>query len=327
VRPFAYEKPSSRSDAVALAAGDDGAAFVAGGTNLVDLMRLGVIAPQLLVDVSAVVPRAIEETPPGGLLIGAGSTNADVAADLRVRQRYPLLARALLSGASPQLRNAATTGGNLLQRTRCLYFQDVTKPCNKRSPGSGCPAHEGEHRTHAILGWSESCCATHPSDMAVALVALDAVVHVQGSGGTRTIAVEGLHRLPEQRPERDTVLEQGELITAVELPPPPAGASTYRKVRERAAFAFALVSVAAAVDVVDGRVRSVRIALGGVAHKPWRARIAEEALLGRAAAELSYVEAADAELAQARPLRGTGYKVLLARNAIVDTLLAIGGQT
>jgi xanthine dehydrogenase YagS FAD-binding subunit len=247
--------------------------------------------------------------------------NAELAAHPAVRERYPVLAEALLAGASGQVRNVATTAGNLLQRTRCLYFQDVGKPCNKRAPGSGCPAREGHHRELAILGHSEGCVATHPSDMAVALAALGATVHVRSPGGERAIGMPGLHRLPGGEPERDTVLEHGELITAVELPAlEVARRSAYRKVRDRASFAFALVSVAAALDVEDGTVRDVRIALGGVAHVPWRAEAAEAALRGAHATQEQFARAADAELAAAVPLRDNAFKVPLARNLIVRTL-------
>jgi xanthine dehydrogenase YagS FAD-binding subunit len=297
--------------------------FLAGGTNLVDLMRLEVETPDVLVDVSR-LPYDTIETRNGGLRIGAGVRNSDLAADPLVRTRYPALAHAVLAGASGQLRNMATTGGNLLQRTRCAYFQDVTKPCNKREPGTGCPAREGEHRNLAIIGHSEHCVATHPSDMAVALCAFDAVVHVRGRDGDRTIPLVDFHRLPEERPERDTVLEPGELIVAVELPSLPVAAnSTYRKVRERASFSFALVSVAAALEVVNGRVRDVRLALGGVAHKPWRATRVEEALRGGRADEGSFADAAALELEQARPLRDNAYKVELARATIVRTLVEL----
>jgi xanthine dehydrogenase YagS FAD-binding subunit len=292
-----------------------------GGTNLVDLMRLGVTAPDLLVDVTKLPFDAIEETPGGGLRIGANVRNSDLAAHELVRSRYPVLAQALLNGASGQLRNLATAGGNLLQRTRCLYFQDVAKPCNKRQPGSGCPAREGEHRNLAILGWSESCVATNPSDMVVALAALDAVVHVVGGRGERAVPLVGFHRLPGDRPERDTVLGRDELVTAVELPALPlARRSLYRKVRERASFSFALVSVAAALAVEDGVVREARLALGGVAHAPWRAAGVEAALAGAPATEASFAGAADAELAAARPLRENAYKVELARRLIVRAL-------
>jgi xanthine dehydrogenase YagS FAD-binding subunit len=236
-----------------------------------------------------------------------------------VRERYPVLSEAVLSGASGQLRNLATTGGNLLQRTRCFYFQDVSKPCNKRALGSGCPAKEGEHANLAVLGWSEHCVATHPSDMAVALAALDATVRTS----RRAIPLVELHRLPEDDPSRDTILEPGELIVAVELPAPPAGRQRYRKVRDRASFAFALVSVAAVLSVEDGSVADVRLALGGVAHKPWRATVAEELLRGGPATEDAFRRAAEAELASARPLRDNAYKLPLARNAIVRTLLEL----
>jgi xanthine dehydrogenase YagS FAD-binding subunit len=325
VRPFRYERAGDAAEALALVERDEEAMFLGGGTNLVDLMRLGVATPGLLVDVTRLPFDGVEETDEGGLRIGAGVRNSVLAAEPRVRERYPVLAEALLAGASGQLRNAATVGGNLLQRTRCLYFQDVTKPCNKREPGSACSAREGEHRNLAVLGWSEECVATHPSDMAVALAALDAVVHVESSAGTRAIPLTDFHRLPGDEPERDTVLGRGELVTAVELPAP-TGVSTYRKVRERASFSFAVVSVAAVVDVADGKVRSARLALGGVAHKPWRAARAEAALANAPADEGSFARAADAELAEARPLRDNGYKIPLARNLIVRTLLELAEE-
>lgn len=319
--PFRYERADDAAAAVATIDASPGAKFLGGGTNLVDLMRLGVERPDVLVDVTRLADNSIEETDEGGLRIGAAVRNSDLAADSRVRTRYPLLAEALLSGASGQLRNLATTGGNLLQRTRCAYFQDVTKPCNKREPGTGCPAREGEHRNLAVIGHSEHCVATHPSDMAVALAALDATVHVVGSAGERTVALTDLHRLPEDAPERDTILGRDELIVAVEIPALAfAERSAYRKVRERASFSFALVSVAAALDVADGRVRDVRIAFGGLAHKPWRAFAAEEALRGEAADETAFARAADAELAQAQPLRDNAYKIPLAKATLVQTL-------
>ncbi|MEV4113259.1 xanthine dehydrogenase family protein subunit M [Nonomuraea sp. NPDC049695] len=327
MKPFQYQRAADMESAAALVAGDPDAAFLAGGTNLVDLMKMGVASPGLLVDVRRVMSDRIEETPGGGLRIGAGVLNADLAADRRVRRRYPMLSQALLAGASYQLRNLATTGGNLLQRTRCPYFRDVSTPCNKREPGSGCPARGGHERDLAILGASQACAATHPSDMAVAMAALDATVHTTGLQGERTIPVTGLHRLPGEEPQRDTVLEAGELITAVELPPPlTASRSRYRKVRDRASYAFALVSVAAAVEVEDGFVRDVRLALGGVAHKPWRAAIAEQLLHGAPATEDSFRAAAEAELAEARPLPGNAFKVALARNTIVSTLLALAEE-
>jgi xanthine dehydrogenase YagS FAD-binding subunit len=324
MRPFVYERAASADDALQMH--NDGAFYLGGGTNLVDLMRLGVENPARLVDVSHLPYDEIELRPDGSLLIGAAVSNSALAADRTVRESHPMLAQAVLAGASGQIRNLATVGGNLLQRTRCSYFQDTDKPCNKRAPGSGCPAREGEHHNLAILGHSEACVATHPSDMAVALAALDATVHVLGRDGERTIPLRELHRLPGNEPQRDTVLENGDLITAVEVPPLDIP-SRYRKVRERASFAFALVSIAAALDVEGGTVRDVRIALGGVAHKPWRARRAEEALRGAPAVGEEFQRAAEAELDLAEPLRDNAYKVPLARNLIVRTLTELGEQS
>jgi xanthine dehydrogenase YagS FAD-binding subunit len=322
VRPFHYARAGDAETALALLAGQPNGRFLGGGTNLVDLMRLGIETPELLVDVSQLSGgRAIEETRNGGLLLGAALSNAELAADRHVRERYPLLSAALLQGASGQLRNFATVAGNLLQRTRCHYFQDVGKACNKRAPGSGCPAHEGEHRNLAILGASEACVATHPSDMAVALVALGAEVHLASTRGARTVPVVEFYRLPGNHPERDTLIEPGELVVAVELPPVAAAQhSRYVKVRERASFSFAVVSLAAALALEDGTIRDVRLALGGVAHRPWRAELAEDALRGRPADEDAFARAADAELAAARPLRDNAYKVSLARSLIVSVL-------
>jgi xanthine dehydrogenase YagS FAD-binding subunit len=323
MRQFAYERAADADAAVAALA--QGATLLGGGTNLVDLMRLGVETPERLVDVTRLPLGGIEDAG-GGLRIGAGVRNSDLAADPRVRQRYPALSQAILAGASGQLRNMATTGGNLLQRTRCSYFQDVTKPCNKREPGTGCPAREGEHRNLAIVGHSEHCVATHPGDMPVALSAFDAVVHVVGRGGPRAIPIDDFHRLPGDEPQRDSTLAVDELIVAVELPELPVAAnSRYRKVRERASFSFALVSIAVALDIADGEVRDVRIALGSIAHKPWRAREAEDALRGKPADEKHFAKAADAELKQAEPLRDNAYKVELARNALVRTLAELAG--
>ncbi|MDF5754712.1 xanthine dehydrogenase family protein subunit M [Spongiactinospora sp. TRM90649] len=320
MREFDYVRAAQGREAVGLC--EPGAMYLAGGTNLVDLMRLGVAAPDRLVDVSRLPYDRIEEVPShGGLRIGATVRNSDLAADPVIRQRYPMLARAVLSGASGQVRNMATVGGNLLQRTRCSYFQDISKPCNKREPGTGCPAIDGDHRNLAIFGHSDSCVATHPSDMAVALAAYDALVQVTGPTGDRAVPIPGLHRLPGEDPERDTVLEPGELITTIELPAPPEGRATYRKVRERASFAFALVSIAALLDVDPGGVvRECRIALGSVAHVPWRAGRAEEALIGQVVSDDAFVAAADAELSLARPLPGNAYKATLARRLIVATL-------
>ena len=328
MKPFDYRRAQDVSGAVALLSADPQAAFLGGGTNLVDHLRPGVVAPGLLLDVSRLPLDRIEPLEDGGVRVGATVRNSDLAADPLIRERYPVLSQALLAGASGQLRNLATTGGNLLQRTRCVYFQDVSTPCNKRAPGSGCAALHGYQRYHAILGGSPECVATHPSDMAVAMAALDARVLVQGPGGERGLALTDLHRLPGDEPWRDTVLAHAELITAVDLPPLPAGARTrYRKVRDRASYAFALVSVAAVLVVRDGRVDDVRIALGGVAPKPWRAVVAERALRGGPATEANFRRAAEAELAAARPLDGNAFKVPLARNTLVATLRELAGGT
>jgi xanthine dehydrogenase YagS FAD-binding subunit len=327
MKPYHYEQARDIPGAVAALAEQPNAKYLAGGTNLVDLMKLEIMTPDVLVDVRRLTSDRIEETEDGGVRIGAAVTNSNLAADRTIRSRYPVLSQALLSGASGQLRNLATTGGNLLQRTRCVYFYDTTTPCNKREPGSGCSAIEGHNKDHAILGASEHCVATHPSDMAVAMTALEAFVNVHGPDGERRIPIEDLHRLPGDEPERDTTLEHGELITAVDLPPLDfAYNSKYRKVRERASYAFALVSVAAALDVEDGVVRDVRLALGGVAHKPWRATKAEEALRGEPAGEENFRAAAEIELEDARPLRENAFKVPLARNVITRTLLELSEE-
>jgi len=333
MRPFAFARPSGVDEAVRAVAGDPEAVFLAGGTNLVDHLRLGVARPALVVDIRTLTPRDVSEASDGGLRVGAAVTNSELAADRRVRERYPVLAQALLSGASGQLRNMATSGGNPLQRTRCAYFQDVSEPCNKREPGSGCSAIGGYTRYHSILGVSgapdaaapETCIATHPSDMAVALAALEARVLLRGPDGDREISFTGLHRLPGADPSRDTVLRHGELITAIDLPPLlPGTRSAYRKVRDRASYAFALVSVAAVLRVENGRVADVRLALGGVAHKPWRAARAEQALRGQPATGASFRAAAEAELTVAQPQPGldggNGFKIPLAIRTIVATL-------
>lgn len=325
--PFDYQRATDEAGAVATVSRSAGAAFLGGGTNLVDHMKLGIARPDVLVDVTRLPLDRIEPLPDGGLRIGAVVRNSELAADPAVRERYPVLSQALLSGASGQLRNLATTGGNLLQRTRCVYFQDVTTPCNKREPGTGCSAVDGWTRYHAILGASEHCVAVHPSDMAVALAALDAVVRVQGPDGARALPIGEFHRLPGDEPERDTVLEHGELITAVDLPPlPMARRSRYRKVRDRASYAFALVSVAAALEVDAGRVTDVRIALGGVAHKPWRAHRAEDALRGATVSEESFRAAAGAELAAAQPLQHNSFKVSMLRGALVSVLTELAEE-
>ncbi|MGI5218822.1 FAD binding domain-containing protein [Nocardia sp. CA-290969] len=327
--PFEYRRATSTREAVTAVAERPGAVFLGGGTNLVDHMKLGVATPELLVDVSRLPLDAVEDTADGGLRVGAAVRNSDLAAHPVVRARYPALSRALLSGASGQLRNLATTGGNLLQRTRCVYFQDVTTPCNKREPGSGCAALGGYVRYHAILGASEHCVAVHPSDMAVALAALDARVVIEDTDGEQRIPVTDFHRLPGDHPERDTVLTHGQLITGVEIPPPPAGAvADYRKVRDRASYAFALVSVAAELSFESGGdvIRSARLAFGGVAHRPWRAHRAEAVLTAAPASGQTFAQAADAELADARPLDGNEFKVELARRTLVSTLHTLTEQ-
>jgi xanthine dehydrogenase YagS FAD-binding subunit len=304
-----------------------GAKFLGGGTNLVDLMREGIEAPDTVIDISGLPLTGVEELPDGGLRIGALVRNSDLAAHPVVRARYPVLAQAVLMGASGQLRNMATVGGNLLQRTRCPYFYDGTLPCNKREPGSGCAAIGGFNRMHAILGASESCIATHPSDMCVALAALDATVEVESVRGTRRIPLSGFHRLPGDTPHVETTLEPDELVTAVELPADPVAAlSRYRKVRDRASYAFALVSVAAALRVSDGRVEAVRLALGGVAAKPWRAVEAERVLTGAPATEEEFRRAADAELGQAVPQSQNGFKIELAKRTITATLRRLAAE-
>ncbi|WP_327587766.1 xanthine dehydrogenase family protein subunit M [Nonomuraea sp. NBC_00507] len=327
MRPFAYVKAPDIDAAVQAVAADSGAKFLGGGTNLVDLMREGIERPLTVVDVTGLPLDEVAELPGGGLRIGALVRNSTLAADRRVRTRYPVLSQAILAGASAQLRNMATVGGNLLQRTRCPYFYDQASACNKREPGAGCDAVGGFNRSHAILGVSDSCIATHPSDMSVALLALDAVVEARSVRGTRRIPLADFHLLPGDTPQVETALAADELITAVEVPPI-AAPSRYRKVRDRASYAFALVSVAAAMEVRDGTITDVRLALGGVAPKPWRAREAEQALLGGPATEEAFRRAADAELAAATPQPGNAFKSGLARATITATLreLTNGGE-
>ncbi|WP_433548904.1 FAD binding domain-containing protein [Streptomyces sp. CA-294286] len=321
MKPVGYVRPHSVDEAARAHAGRPGARYLGGGTNLVDLMKLGVEAPEFLIDVSRLPLDTVEERPDGSLRLGATVRNSDLAAHPLVRTRYPVLSQALLAGASGQLRNMATTGGNLLQRTRCPYFQDTSKPCNKREPGTGCAAREGVHRDHAVLGHSAQCIATHPSDLAVALAALDGQVELRGPDGERSVPLTEFHRLPGERPDRDTVLRHGELITAVTLPAEHAGLpSAYRKARDRASYAFALASVAAVLEVRDGVVRQVALAFGGLAHRPWRARLAEAELLGAAPTPDRLTHALDTELAAAEPLRDNAYKIPLAHRLAHETL-------
>lgn len=316
MKPFSYSSAASARDALAQIEARPGR-FIGGGTNLVDLMRQDVENADALVDISR-LPGAIEETSDGGLIIGAAVRNSVVAADPRVRTRYPVLSRALLAGASAQIRNMATVGGNILQRTRCSYFYDVPgSRCNKRAPGAGCDAIGGFTRYHAILGASAQCVATHPSDMCVALTALDAIIHIEGPESAREVAMGDFHLLPEDRPDIETVLQPGELITAIEVPAASASPNAvYRKVRDRASYAFALVSVAAVLEVEGGTVSTVRLALGGVAPKPWRARLAEQALIGGPATPQAFEAAASLELAAARPLRDNEFKIELTKRVI-----------
>ncbi|MFD7500319.1 FAD binding domain-containing protein [Streptomyces sp. NPDC059850] len=321
MREFGYERVHDVSGAVALLGADPDARYLGGGTNLVDLMKTGVERPARLVDVRDLPLDQIEATEDGGLRIGATVTNSDLAAHPEVRTRYPALAQAVLAGASGQLRNMATVGGNLLQRTRCGYFTDTAKPCNKRVPGSGCPAIEGEHHNHAILGASEHCVATHPSDMGVALAAFDAVVHYETADGPGELPFASLYLPVGDTPHLETALPSGALITGITLPPAPvATVSRYRKVRERASYAFAIGSIAAALDVRDGVVHEVRLAFGAVASRPWRAREAERVLTGGPVSAEAFAAAADAELAAAKTLPHNGYKVTLMRNLVVAML-------
>jgi len=321
MREFGYERVLDVSGALALLGADPDARFLGGGTNLVDLMKAGVERPALLVDVRQLPLDGVEFTPDGGLRIGATVTNSDLAAHPDVRRHYPALAQAVLAGASGQLRNMATVGGNLLQRTRCGYFTDLSKPCNKRAPGSGCPAFTGEHHNHAILGASEHCVATHPSDMAVALAAFDAVISYETADGPGELPFPQFYLPVGDTPQIETALPPGALITGVTLPPAPVAAhSRYRKVRERASYAFAIGSIAAALDVQDDVVREVRLAFGAVASRPWRARTAERVLTGGPASAEAFAAAADAELAAAEALPENGYKVTLMRNLVVAVL-------
>jgi len=320
VTPFRYERAADATAALDLVSAGS-ARYLGGGTNLVDLMRVTIERPDALVDVSGLA-REIEERADGTLLIGAGVRNTALAEHEAVRKRLPLLSRAILAGASAQIRNMATVGGNLMQRTRCPYFYDVTgSACNKRSPGSGCDAREGLNRMNAILGGSQACIAVHPSDMCVALAALDAQVHLAGPDGQRSVAFTDLHKLPGDTPDVETALKPGELIEAIEIAPLPGGMrSTYRKVRDRSSYAFALVSVAAALVIEGGAVRDARIAFGGIGTVPWRARKAEAALIGKGADEASFRHAAEAELADAHPLSGNDFKIELAARTLTATL-------
>ena len=327
---FELERATDRSAAIAAAAASataqQGASvrFLAGGTTLVDLMKLGVEQPDRVIDIKRLGLDSIGEEADGGLRIGAGVRNSDLAHHSLVHRRYPALSQAILSGASTQLRNAATTAGNLLQRTRCVYFRNIATPCNKREPGSGCPAITGANRMLAILGTSKACIATNPSDMAVAMLAYDAIVHIQGVSGQRSVALKDFYLLPQDRPDRENVLEAGDLITHVTLPPPPAGErGHYLKLRDRASYEFALVSAAVAVVVSNGKVAAARLALGGVGTRPWRVPAAEQALIGQSTSDASFRHAADLALAGATPQSENGFKVELAKRCVVAALRRI----
>ncbi|MBO0695828.1 MAG: xanthine dehydrogenase family protein subunit M [Verrucomicrobia bacterium] len=328
--PFTYSRAADADQAVTAVSGKPQGKFLGGGTNLIDLMKMGVETPNELIDINRLPLAKIEELPDKGVRIGALARNSDLAEHELIKSRYPVLSQALLSGASPQLRNMATVGGNLLQRTRCYYFYDPAFPaCNKRKPGSGCGALEGYNRIHAILGQSEQCIATHPSDMCVALAALDAIVTVRGPNGERQIKFGDFHRLPGNTPERDTNLAPDELIIAVDLPAMPfAARSHYLKVRDRASYAFALVSVAAALDLdANKKIKDARVALGGVAHKPWRANAAEKKLTGQDANENTFRAAAEAELESAKGYKYNSYKIELAKRTIVRALTTVAEMT
>jgi xanthine dehydrogenase YagS FAD-binding subunit len=326
MRPFTFERPTSVMAAAKAVASVPGAKFVAGGTNLLDLMKLEIEKPTHLVDVNRLPLSTIDDTAQGGLRIGALVRNSDLAADPRVRKSYGVLSRALLAGASAQLRNKATTAGNLLQRTRCYYFYDPSKPCNKRDPGSGCSALEGFNRIHAVVAGSEACIAVHPSDMAVAMRALDAKVEtIDPAGETQTMDLANLHRLPGSTPDVETTLTTGQMITAVVLPPPPKGVQIYRKVRDRASYAFALVSVAAVVDATGGTIRSAALAFGGLAPKPWRVASAEQSLIGSPPGDAAYDRAAGEVLADSRGYGHNDFKIPLAQRTLKAVLKTATG--
>jgi xanthine dehydrogenase YagS FAD-binding subunit len=328
VNNFEYSRAADVADALRQIAADPAAKFIAGGTNLVDLMKYDVERPARLIDITRLPLKTVEETKDGGLRIGALVPNTDLAYHPLIETRYPIVSSAILAGASQQLRNMASTGGNLLQRTRCFYFYDVATPCNKREPGSGCSAINGINRINAVLGTSDSCIATHPSDMCVALAALEAKVHVAGPSGERTVAFEDFHRLPGDTPQRDNNLAPNEIVTAIELPPKGFAPNySYLKIRDRLSYAFALVSVAAALELDGGRIKEARLALGGVAHKPWRNRDAEAALRGAAPDKALFAKAADILLKDAKGYSHNAFKIGLARRAIIRTLTQAANAT
>ena len=327
MKSFEFSRPANAADAIATAAKSKTAQqganvrFIAGGTTLVDLMKLSVETPDQLVDINRLPLDKIEATPNGGLKIGATVRNSDLANHATVKRDYPVLSQAILQGASAQLRNMATTAGNLLQRTRCVYFRDPAMPCNKREPGSGCPAITGHNRMLAVLGTSDQCIATNPSDMCVAMAALEATIHIQGPTGSRAVAIRDFHLLPGNTPDRETVLEPGDLITYVELPSPKTGSKQlYLKLRDRASYEFALTSAAVILEIAEDRITSARIALGGVGTKPWRSTEAESALVGRPANTATFRKAAEAALRDAKPQSENGFKIELARRCLTHAL-------
>ncbi len=325
--PFTFIKAKNNKEAITSAANNTGTKFIGGGTNLVDLMKMNIEKPPQLVDITSLGLKKIEVLSNGNILIGALVKNSDLAYNATIISRYPMLSKALLSGASPQLRNMATTGGNVLQRTRCYYFFDTATPCNKREPGSGCSAIKGYNRMHAVLGTSSSCIATHPSDMCVAMAALDAIVHVEGINGERSINFLDFHLLPGDTPEKENVLQQGDLITSIEIPSLPfASNSTYIKVRDRASFEFALASAAVALEVSGGTIKNARIALGGVATKPWRAKEAEQYLIGKSAGTETYKAAASVALKDATTYPYNSFKPELAKRTLISALQNTGGN-
>ncbi|MDT0648983.1 FAD binding domain-containing protein [Autumnicola edwardsiae] len=322
MRPFSFTKAGDKATAIKVISEAEEGKFIAGGTNLLDLMKFDIMHPGHLVDITGVAVKNIEALEDGGLRLGALVSNADTAYHKEVEERYPLLSHAILAGASPQLRNKATDGGNLLQRTRCYYFYDPATPCNKREPGTGCSAINGYNRWHAIFGASEECIATHPSDMCVALAALEAKVQVTGPDGDRTIPFEDFHRLPGNTPEKDSNLYEDEMITAIDLPPKGFSENfTYIKNRDRASYSFALVSVAVGLDIKEGKIKEVRIALGGVAHKPWRNKEAEALLEDKKATKENFETVADAIVSEAKAYKYNEFKIELARRSIVRALM------
>jgi xanthine dehydrogenase YagS FAD-binding subunit len=326
MHPFIFIRTNDKATAIKAAQENANSKFIGGGTNLVDLMKMNIEKPDKLIDIASLPLKKIEKLSNGNILIGALVTNSDLTYNENIRSRFPLLSQAILAGASPQLRNMATTGGNLLQRTRCYYFYDTATPCNKREPGSGCSAIKGYNRIHAVIGTSDKCIATHPSDMCVAMMALDAIIHVQGANGERIIRFSDFHTLPGDNPEIENTLQQGELITAVEIPALPfAKNSTYLKVRDRASYDFALASAAVALDIKGGVIKNARIAFGGIATKPWRALDAEESLKGKTASADNFKVAADIALKSANGYQFNSFKIELAKRTLISALQKIGG--